>query len=140
MMNHPKIEVVDFGSNCRLGVCCMQLTGFWFYVYLSLVFKSLLSLVDLFTDLVALFLFLYIYRYRYIFPFSLFGSVCVYASLCDFSLCSFAFTICPRDLSVHSFIFFSIVLSACYHWWICFLIWLLSSFFLSFFFNYFLIF
>ena len=38
-MNHPKIEAVDFGSNCRLGVCCMRLTGFWFYVYLSLVFR-----------------------------------------------------------------------------------------------------
>ena len=37
--NHPKIEAVDFGSNCRLGVCCIRLTGFWFYVYLSLVFR-----------------------------------------------------------------------------------------------------
>ena len=26
----PKIEVVDFGSNCRLGVCCMLLTIFLF--------------------------------------------------------------------------------------------------------------
>ena len=29
-MNHPKIEVIDFGRNCRLGVCCMRLTSFWF--------------------------------------------------------------------------------------------------------------
>ena len=55
----------------------MRLTGFWFYVYLSL-----LSLVDLFTDLAALFLFLLIYIY--FFPFSLFVSVYVYASLTDF--------------------------------------------------------
>ena len=35
-------------------------------------------------------------------------------------------------LSVRFFcLFFSIVFSACYHWWICFLVWLLSSFFLS---------
>ena len=27
-MHHPKIEEVDFGSNCRLGVCCMRLTSF----------------------------------------------------------------------------------------------------------------
>ena len=27
-VNHPQIEVVDFGSNCRLGVCCMRLTSF----------------------------------------------------------------------------------------------------------------
>ena len=30
------------------------------------------------------------------------------------------------------FFFFTIVFSACYHWWICFLVWLLSSFFLFF--------
>ena len=42
-------------------------------------------MVDLFIDLVALFLFLKnIYRYIYFFPFSLFVSVYVYASLCDF--------------------------------------------------------
>ena len=39
-------------------------------------------MVDLFIDLVALFLFLNIYIY--IFPSSLFVSVYVYASLCDF--------------------------------------------------------
>ena len=26
--NHPKIEAVDFGSKCGLGVCCMRLTTF----------------------------------------------------------------------------------------------------------------
>ena len=43
-------------------------------------------MVDLFIDLVALFLFFVIYKYIYIFffPFSLFVSVYVYASLCDF--------------------------------------------------------
>ena len=38
-------------------------------------------MVDLFIDLVDLFLFLFIYIF---FPFSLFVSVYVYASLCDF--------------------------------------------------------
>ena len=38
------------------------------------------------------------------FPFSLFVSVYVYASVCDFFLYSFAFTICPRVLSVHFFL------------------------------------
>ena len=66
---------MDVGSNCRLGVCFLHLIRFWLYVYLSLV----LSLVDLFIDLVDLFFYIYIY-----FPFSLFVSVYVYASLCDF--------------------------------------------------------
>ena len=54
----------------------------------------------------------------------------MYASLCDFPcialLLPFVLGFC---LSV--IFFFSIVFSACYHWWICFLIWLLSSFFFS---------
>ena len=58
-----------------------------------------------------------------------------YASVCDFVcialLLHFVLGIC---LSVFVFVlFFSIDLSTCYHWWICFLVWLLSSFFLSFF-------
>ena len=36
----PKIEMVDFGSNYRLGVCFLHLICFWFYVYLSLVFRA----------------------------------------------------------------------------------------------------
>ena len=39
IMNHPKIQVLDFGSKCRLGVCFQHLICFWSYVYLSLVFK-----------------------------------------------------------------------------------------------------
>ena len=69
-------------------------------------------------------------RYIYFFPFSLFVSVYVYASVCDFCLYSSACTTCPRVLSV-CFFFFSIVLRAYNHWWICFWVWLLSSFFLS---------
>ena len=38
--NHPKIEAVDYGSNYNLGVCFLHLIGFWFYVYLSLVFRA----------------------------------------------------------------------------------------------------
>ena len=37
-------------------------------------------------------------------------------------------SVCPLLL-----LFFCIVFSACNHWWICFLVWLLSSFFLPFF-------
>ena len=37
-------------------------------------------------------------------PFSLFVSVYVYVSVCDFCLYSFAFTICPRVLSVFFFL------------------------------------
>ena len=44
-------------------------------------------------------------RYIYIFPFSLIVSMYVYASLCDFCLYSFAFTICPMVLSVRFFLF-----------------------------------
>ena len=61
-MNVPKIEAVDFGSNCRLGLCFLCLISFWFYVYVTLLF------------------------------------------------------------------------SACYHWWICLLVWLLSSIFITFYF------
>ena len=70
------------------------------------------------------------YIYIYFFPFSLFVSVYAYA-FCVFCLYSFAFTICPRVLSVFWF-FLGVVFHACYHWWICF--WfgysLLSFFFL----------
>ena len=38
-INHPKIEVVDLGSNCRLGVCFLHLICFWFYVHRILVFR-----------------------------------------------------------------------------------------------------
>ena len=37
--NHPQTEVVDFGSNCRHGVCFLHLICFWSYVSLSLVFR-----------------------------------------------------------------------------------------------------
>ena len=58
----------------------------------------------------------------------------MYASFCDFV--SLALLLAsPRVLAVR--FCFSIVFSACYHWWICFLVWLLSSFFL---FNKFFIF
>ena len=55
----------------------------------------------------------------------------MYASLCDFvciaSLLPFLLGFC---LSVSCLFFFSIAFSVCYHWWICLLVWLLSSFFL----------
>ena len=70
----------------------------------------------------------------YIYFFPLF-SFCVYeyASVCDFLcialLSPFVLGFC---LSVSFLLFFCIVFSACYHWWICFLVWLFSSLFLFF--------
>ena len=66
-------------------------------------------------------------------------SVYVYVSFCDFVcialLLPFILGFCPF---FWLFFVFSIVFSTCYHWWICLLSWLLSSFFL--FLNYFFIF
>ena len=79
-MNVPKIEVVDFGSNCRLGVCLLCLICFWFYVYLSTIFSAYYHWwICLLIWLLSSF---FIYTYTF-FPFSLFMSVYVYASLCD---------------------------------------------------------
>ena len=68
--------------------------------------------------------------YIFFIPFSLFVSVYVYASLCEFVcialILPFVLGFCLSFL----FMFFSIVFRACYHWWICFLVFLLSSFFL----------
>ena len=73
----------------------------------------------------------------YIFPFSLFVSVYMYSSLCDFVcialLLPFVLGFCLHFTYLY---FLSIVFSACCHWWICFLVWLLSSFFLFFSFFY----
>ena len=63
-------------------------------------------MVDLFIDLVALFLLFFVFFYISIFPFSPFVSVCVYASLCDFVcialLLEFVLGFC---LSVFFFVF-----------------------------------
>ena len=70
-------------------------------------------------------------RYILFFPFFSFCE-CVCVCFCVwFCLYTFAFIICPRVLSVRFFFcfFFSIVFRICYHWWISFLVWLLSSFF-----------
>ena len=76
---------MDLGSNCRLGVCFLCLICLWFYVYLSLVFRTNYHWWILFISLVALFLFLFSFIYMFFFfPFSLFVNVYVYASLCDF--------------------------------------------------------
>ena len=70
----------------------------------------------------------------FFFPFSLFGSVYVYASVCDFVcialLLQFVLGFCLSILFVFLFVF-SIVFSACYQWWTCILVGLLSSFFFS---------
>ena len=72
----------------------------------------------------------------YFFPFSLFVSVYVYASLCDFAcialLLPLVLGFCLSSFFVCLFVCFSVVFSACYHWWICYLVWLLSSFFFPF--------
>ena len=70
------------------------------------------------------------------FPFSLFVSVYWYASVCDFVCIALLLPfVLGFYLSIFFFFaFFSIVFSTCYHWWICFLVWLLSFFFFFFFF------
>ena len=81
--NHPKIEAVDVGSNCRLGVWFLHLICFCFYVYLSLVFRPyyhwwiclLVWLVSsFFFNYFFIFSFLIIYFYfnNFIFSFFLF--------------------------------------------------------------------
>ena len=57
----------------------------------------------------------------------------MYASLCDFvSIALFLPFVLEFSLSIFLVCLFSIVFSVCYHWWICFLVWLLSFSFLSF--------
>ena len=132
-----QIEAVDFGSNCRLGVCFLHLICFWFYVYLSLVFRvyyhwQICLLIWLFSSS-------FFFLYRFFFSFFSF-CVCVYASLYDFVCIALLLPFVPGlSMFVLFVLFLSIVFSACYHWQICFWVWLLSSFSLSFFY-YFLIF
>ena len=60
--------------------------------------------------------------------------------MCDFVcitlLLPFVLGLCLFVFCFVLFLFLFLVefFSACYHWWICFLVWSLSSFFLSFFF------
>ena len=102
----------------------------WFLVLCLSQFciQSLLSLVDWFIDLVALFLFFKYIDIYIFFLFLFFVSVYVYTSLRDFVcialLLPFVLGFCL------SFSFFLVVIRDCYHWWICFLVWLLSSFFI----------
>ena len=63
--------------------------------------------MDLVIGLVAIFL---IYIYFFFSFFSFCQCVCVYASFCD-SLYRFAFTICPRVLSVHFLVFVFVLFS-----------------------------
>ena len=127
-MDHPKIEVVDFGSNCRLRVCFLHLICFWFYVYPSLVFRAyyhwqICLLIWLLSSIFTLYIFSF---------FSFFVSVYMYASFCDIVcialLLPFVLGFC-LFFFFFSFCFFSTVFSACYHCWMCLLVWLLSSFF-----------
>ena len=96
-------------------------------------------MVDLFIDLVALFLYFFIYLSIYISLFSFCECVCVcfFGRFCQYR---FPFTIFPRVLSVH---FFKYSFSACYQWWMfllvsCSLIFLIT--FLCFYLNNFKIF
>ena len=62
----------------------------------------------------------------------------MYASLCDFVCTALLLPFVLRSVCPFFFVcFFTVVFSACYHWWICFLVWFLS--FLSFFFFQFFI-
>ena len=40
-MNQPKIEAVDVGSNCRLGVCCLRLDSFYFFMFILVQFLAI---------------------------------------------------------------------------------------------------
>ena len=76
-MNVPKIEGVDFGSNCRLGVCFLCLIWFWISVYFTLVFSACYNWwISLLVWLPSSFFFFFL--------FCLFVGVCVYVSSCDF--------------------------------------------------------
>ena len=85
-----EIEAVDFGSNCRLGVCFLRLICFWFLCLFYLVFSAcylwwiclLVWLLSFFNLIFFCFLFSI---YIYCFLFSLFVSVYVYVLLRDFS-------------------------------------------------------
>ena len=55
----------------------------------------------------------------------------VYASLYDF-VCIALLLPFVLGFCMSFFFVFCIVFSGCYHWWICLLVWLLPSFFLSF--------
>ena len=120
-MNVPKIEVVDFGCNWRLGVCFLCLIWFWFYVYLSLVFSAYYHWwICLLVLLLASF---YIYIYFFFSPFLFLEcvSVCFFVRFC---LYRFAFNICPRDLSVHFIVCFCFCFSLFLFFWA---VWLAGS-------------
>ena len=90
-------------------------------------------MVDFFIDLVALFLFFsFIYIDIYFFPFFFSVSVYMYVSLCDFVCIALLLPFVLGFSLFYLFLFFSILFSASYHWWICFVVSLLSSFFLFF--------
>ena len=78
-MKVPKIKVVDFRSNCRLGVCFLHLIWFWFYVYLSLVFSACYHWwICLLVGLLSSFLLLLLLIFKIFFPFFTFCEcVCV---------------------------------------------------------------
>ena len=63
----------------------------------------------------------------------------MYTSVCDFVcialLLPFVLGFCLPFFCLFVFVL-GIIFSTRYHWWISFLVWLLSSFLLSFFFNY----
>ena len=94
-MNVPKIEVVDFGSNC-----------FWSYVYLSIVFSAYYQWwICLLVWLLSSFFYIDIFTFS-------FSSFCECVCACFFvwfCLYRFAFTICPRVLSVRFFVLFFFV-------------------------------
>ena len=53
----------------------------------------------------------------------------MYASVYDFVCIALLLPFVLGFCQFFCFLFFSIVFIACYHWWICFFVWLLSSFF-----------
>ena len=99
--NHPRIEAVDFGSNCRLGISFLCLICFCFYVYLGLVFRAYYHWQ------ICLLIWLLSSFYIYIFFFSICSfckcvCVCFFCVILSVQLCSYHLS---RVLSVLFFFF-----------------------------------
>ena len=109
----PKLRQWTLGATVDLGVCFLCLIFFWFYVYLSIVFSAYYHWwICLLLWLLSTFIYIYIFSF---FSFCECVCVCFFVWFC---LYSFAFTICPR------------VLSLCFCFLVCFSF-SISSFLLS---------
>ena len=90
---------MDFGSNCRLGVCFLHLICFWFYVSLSSVFSAcyhwwICLLVCL---LSSLFIYLFIYLFIFIIFLKLLAPlIIIYLAVLGLRFCARASSSCGK--------------------------------------------